>query len=88
VEGIKTLKDSLKEWEDWDGVEYKVARCLGIIDKDKSFQETKGLWWSGTLTGELVWQIIQNLVSEGVLERREEPDIQYRWAYVTNPEDE
>ena len=32
-----TLKQRLAEWTDWDGAEYELAVCLGLMTSDTPF---------------------------------------------------
>ena len=39
----------------------------------------KGVMWSANPLGDALAHFLDNLVEEGMLERREEPDTAYRW---------
>lgn len=74
---MKSLRDSLKEWTDIDGAQFELAKLLGLIATHTTFQDTKHLWWTYNDVGSAT-ACLEN--DAGLLERRHEPDIQYRWA--------
>ena len=75
-----TLKDMLSDWHDWDGAEFAVAVSLGIMeDGYESYQKNKGTFWTANPLGDSLYQILQELVKMGLVEKRDEPDDQYRW---------
>ncbi|HZF54818.1 MAG TPA: hypothetical protein VE093_39485 [Polyangiaceae bacterium] len=76
-----TLKETLREWTDVDVAQYSVAAVLGLIDPAISPFATraKHVFWTDNPVGNVLYELLQTLVSLGVLERREDPDIQYRW---------
>lgn len=80
-----TLKERLSNWVDWDGASYHVGVCLGFwgdfggpygVDP---WHGVKGIIWSANPLGDGIAHFLEALVKEGMLERREEPDIQFRW---------
>jgi hypothetical protein len=77
---IETLKAALQDWTDWDGAGYSMAVALGLIDPGLSPFSTKAkhVFWSNNAVGNALHQFLDALVSLGVLERRDEPDRQYR----------
>jgi hypothetical protein len=78
--GIETLKAALQDWTDWDGAGYSMAVALGLIDPQlSSFHSAKHVFWSNHAVGNTLHQFLEALASLGVLERRDEPDVQYRW---------
>jgi hypothetical protein len=79
--GIETLKAALQDWTDWDGAGYSIAVALGLIDPQVSPFQTraKHVFWSDHAVGSTLLQFLEALASLGVLERRDEPDVQYRW---------
>lgn len=78
-----SLKEKLKNWTDADGAAYELAKLLGWIDEDATYQETKYLWWS--CEGDSVYFLLYSMRENGFLEWREEPDIQYRWKEGCEP---
>ena len=79
---MNSLKNVLKDWHDIDGAQYELARLLGVIDQEKSFQETKHIWWTNDVIGNMMFNLLEALVGAGVLESRTEPDHQYRWKGI------
>src|SRR5262249_36707237 len=79
--GIETLEAALEDWTDWDTAGYYLAVALGLIDPERSPFPTKAkhVFWSDNAVGNALRQFLEKLASLGVLERRDEPDIQYRW---------
>lgn len=77
-------RDLLNGWVDWDVTAWGFGRLVGLFadePNDKpgdSFRRHKGTFWSNDSTGEALYNLAGALV-EGVLERRDEPDVQYRW---------
>ncbi len=78
---VITLRVALQEWTDWDAAAYSVGVALGILNPETSPFSTKAkqVFWSANAVGAGLHDILQSLVSLGVLLRRGEPDDQYRW---------
>jgi hypothetical protein len=77
---INSLRD-IKEWTDCDGVEFEFMVMLGLIDPVKSpfASKAKHVFWSANDVGTAVHEMMETFVRLGMLEKREEPDLQYRW---------
>jgi hypothetical protein len=77
----ETLKTALEEWTDCDWAGYCTAVALGLIDPERSPFQTKAkhLFWTDNAVGNTLHQFLEALVSLGVLERRDEPSLQFRW---------
>jgi hypothetical protein len=78
---VETLRGALQDWTDVDLAEYYTAVALGLIDPERSpFQtQAKHVFWTDNPVGNALHQLLETLVSLSVLERRDEPDLQYRW---------
>lgn len=78
---LRTLKQSLQMWTDVDGAAYELAVVLGLMDPASHPFHTnaKHVFWSSHPVGEALFQMLESLTKAGVLERRDEPDFQYRW---------
>jgi hypothetical protein len=77
---IATLRERLADWTDWDIAGFQLARSLSLIAEDANFQtDTKHIFWSNNPTGDMLHRMLQQLVVIGALEKRDEPDDQYRW---------
>jgi hypothetical protein len=79
--GTASLRAALEEWTDWDVAGYSMAVALGLIDPDRSPFPTKAkhVFWSNHPVGTALHEFLDTLAGLGVLERRDDPDIQYRW---------
>lgn len=76
----QTLRDLLKEWQDWDAASHGLAVAIGLASNDDdSYFKSKHLYWSSNPIGEGLLACLDKLVKAGILEQRHEPDIQYRW---------
>lgn len=76
-----SLKEALKNWMDVDVAQYRLAKCLGVIDAHATFQETKYLWWTNSDIGSIIYNLLESMKDEGLLEYRDESgDYQFRWA--------
>jgi hypothetical protein len=74
------LREALADWTDWDFAAYYLARALGVMREDVRFHlEAKHVFWSNHPIGEMLYATLEHLVEVGVLQKREEPDDQYRW---------
>lgn len=82
---IASLKERLKDWVEWDWAAYHLGACLGFWgdfgapDGHDPWHGIKGVMWSNNPLGNSLYHFLDNLVDAGVLERKEEPDIAYRW---------
>lgn len=80
---MKTLKEELAEWHDWDGAMYYVGSCMGLWPSwpvgGAWPSHIKGIMWSNNPIGDMLMQQLELLVEQGVLEKRDEPDLQFRW---------
>lgn len=86
---IASLQERLAGWTDWDGAAYQLGACLGFWPEfgapvsvegwHDSWHGVKGVMWSANPLGDGLYHFLDALVEAGCLERREEPDIQYRW---------
>ena len=83
MESIKgTLKESLKEWDDWDIAEYKLGIALGLFEEDNGsydfFRENKFIFWSKHPIGEFLQNTIRQMVELEILEF-DYDEQKYRW---------
>ena len=84
---MKTLKEILADWTDVDGAELELAVMLGFIEiglynddnMQKVYLENKHIFWSNNPIGNFLGDMLEKLVELNVLEKRDEPDIQYRY---------
>ncbi len=74
-----TLARELAEWMDWDYSAYVLGTHIGAVTGD--FATTnKHVFWTDNRLGNGLHAALNALVEAGVLERREEPDEQFRWV--------
>lgn len=73
-----SLADDLDDWTDWDAAAYALGRTLGLFH-DADFPRVKHVFWTDNRLGNGLHDALLALVSAGVLDRREEPDEQFRW---------
>lgn len=83
------LKERLKGWVDWDDAAYHLGANLGFwpefgapgnaLGPFDCWHGVKGIMWSNHSLGNALYHFLDELVLVGMLERREDPDIQYRW---------
>src|SRR5690348_879086 len=76
---LETLRESLGDWIDIDGAGCALGVCLGLIPAREGWGRHKHVFWSNNPIGNMLYKMLDDLVAEGVLEKREEPDSQYRW---------
>lgn len=76
---INSLKKDFSNWIDIDFAQYILAKHLGIIDPDSTFIKTKHLYWSDNEIGSKLIRILDFLVEQKLLIKRDEPDFQYQW---------
>ena len=76
----KTLKERIGDWTDWDGAAYSLGICIGLMPDVGGFGAAKHVFWSNHPIGDLLYSMLDRMVEQGILEKRDEPDTQYRWS--------
>ena len=76
---MQTLRVTLADWTDIDASAHVLAQCLGIMPSGLGMNEAKWVYWSDNPLGNLLYGTLERLLELGALEKREEPDLQYRW---------
>lgn len=79
AETYDNLKHSLYDWTDIDVAQYRLGVVLGIFESHVSFLEVKGVFWTDNPIGNALFRILEILTETDILEKRDEPDYQYRW---------
>jgi hypothetical protein len=74
-----TLADRLAEWHDWGGAAFELGVVLGPFE-DGEWLKNKGVVWSANPVGDALSDMLLALTRAGVLERRDEPDVAFRWT--------
>ena len=72
------LADELAEWTDWDFAAFLVGLNLDVLSGNFA-TDSKAVFWTKNSLGDGLHDVLLALVRAGVLERREEPDEQFRW---------
>ena len=72
------LGDVLTDWTDWDVAAWELARVLGVPVAEP-FWRAKGTFWTDNAFGNGLHDALLALHRAGVLDRRDEPDEQFRW---------
>lgn len=73
------MPTALAEWTDWDEAAFALGRAIRLYERPTDYQFVKGDFWTDNAGGNGLHAALNTLVDGGVLERRDEPDIQYRW---------
>ncbi|MBU0728684.1 MAG: hypothetical protein KKE17_10590 [Proteobacteria bacterium] len=77
---MKSLKENLTDWTDWDQAELAIAKSLNILSPDSEMTpDTKGIFWSTNPLGNFLADVLEQMSEIGILEFREKPDLQFRW---------
>jgi len=77
---MQTLRVALADWADFDVSAHALAQCLGIMPSGLGMNEAKWVYWSDNPLGNMLYGTLERLSELGALEKREEPDLQYRWC--------
>jgi hypothetical protein len=73
-----TLKEALADWTDWDVAAHALGVCLGAFPEGSKSMDYKAVTWTPGL-GDRLHRILLELAFSGVLEQRDETEIQFRW---------
>lgn len=69
---------ALADWTDIDIAAHALARVLGLMPAESTLSDAKWVYWSNNPLGNELIVLLDRLVSLGFLEKRAEPDLQYR----------
>ena len=79
------LADELADWTDWDRAGYVLGLQLGVLTGNFA-TKNKHVFWTDNTVGNGLHDVLLALSRAGILERREEPDEQFRWrGPITGP---
>ena len=70
----------LTDWTDIDEAAHQLARCLGALPERSAMTDAKWVYWSNNPLGLELVGLLDRLTALGLLEKRDEPDYQYRVA--------
>jgi hypothetical protein len=76
-----SLAKNLAEWVDCDVAAYLFGRSLGLFEDQNFETDTKHVFWTDNDLGNGLHDALLALVRARVLDRREEPDEQFRWHH-------
>lgn len=74
-----TLKESMNDWTEWDSAAHCLGVSLGLMSETPDSGRAKHVFWSNHPIGNLLSSMLDQMVAAGILEKRDEPDFQYRW---------
>jgi hypothetical protein len=74
-----TLKERISDWTDWDWAAYNLGISLGLMPDAPAFGRAKHVFWGAHDVGGMLYLTLDRMVEQGILEKRDEPDFQYRW---------
>jgi hypothetical protein len=86
---MEALPTALADWTDIEEAAHVLAQRLGVVPPELAMHDVKWVYWSNNPLGNMLYGMLDQLVELGALEKREEPDLQYRWcsAYRIAPGD-
>ena len=79
------LDRTLATWIDWDLAAFALGRAIGLYETNAQFQHFKSAFWTDDDVGAGLHEALSRLAESGILERRDEPDIQFRWSGSPRP---
>lgn len=75
---MKSLKDRLTDWTDFDFAAWHLGLSLGVFtDDSKLWSGRKDIFWTNNLLGDVLMDVLHKLVHIGVLELDDEG--RFRW---------
>ena len=75
-----TFRTVLSDWTDIDVAAHELARCLGAVPERSAMSDAKWVYWTNNPLGSELVALLDRLTALGLLEKRDEPDYQYRVA--------
>lgn len=76
---MESLRIALKDWTDVDLAQYAVATSIGLMPEGNFSRRGKSVFWTNNPIGDMLHNFLERMVQAGILEKRDEPDFQYRW---------
>jgi hypothetical protein len=74
-----TLKSRLQDWTDWDWAAYSLGVCLGLMPDEPDFGTAKHVFRSHHPIGRFLYEMLNGLAEQGILQYRDDVGVQYRW---------
>jgi hypothetical protein len=79
VDEPESFSRALADWTDWDFAGYRLGRSIGLFAGQNFHIDVKHVFWTSNPLGDGLHDALLALVLAGVVERRDEPDEQFRW---------
>ena len=76
---VVALAEDLADWEDWDSAAYLLGRSLGLFQGQNFQTSAKHVFWKDNDLGNGLHDALLALTRARILDRKEEPDEQFRW---------
>jgi hypothetical protein len=76
---MESLRDTLKDWMDVDLAQSRLAIGLGLMPEGIFQVGAKHVFWTANPVGDMLYKMLLQMSEVGILETRNEPDIQFRW---------
>ncbi|WP_427886083.1 hypothetical protein ACQHIV_26360 [Kribbella sp. GL6] len=70
--------DAMSQWVDWDVAAWLLARAIGV-PLPPTFTASKATFWTDNPAGNNLHDALLALHRAGILDRRDDPDEQFRW---------
>jgi hypothetical protein len=88
-----TLREALANWTDFDGSQFEIAKCLGLMpdilwnpgDATKPGAGMKGAFWTNNLFSTVLDEILQQLVKIGAVDVKLRADPSDGWEALEGP---
>lgn len=82
---MNSFRELLKNWEDFDVVEFYLGCTLGIFEYDEKFEnfrKNKHIFWTNNPLGDMLAKMLEDMAAEGILEfDREELKLKWNEKY-------
>lgn len=72
-----TLAETFHDWLDFDGAEFELAKCLGLMPNTPWDPSLKSMFWTNNVFSIGLYSMIEELVKMGVLEMNDERQFRY-----------
>lgn len=78
---MKTLAEAFATWLDFDGAEFELAKCLGLMPDVPWDPALKHLFWTNNKFGTSLYNLLDELVDLGALETNEDRQFRYNTTF-------
>lgn len=73
------LSTTLTDWTDWSLTSFRLGRAIGVYETDGHWDKVGSAIWIDNTVGAGLHEAVVALAESGVLERRDDPDPEFRW---------